>query len=325
MREMMCILLYTLPCLLFAGTALAAVEPGAYVARYRGDANAAFSFTFDDGFRQEVEDALSVLDVLDIKGTFFVMPLAMDETPNHFVTWDRLREMQANGHEIGTHARTRPRLHEVDDETVRSIVNGGWDLIRDELERAPVSFAYPGGTRRDARLATIVGERHPFIRTQAVGYGSAGNRVWRPAEARAEVREAQDSGGWIKAVVHSIVGGYSPFESIDEFREHCEWLAEQGDELWIAPMGEVGRYVALRDAARLEVLAQGPGHARLRLVCDAQAGDVDDARLTVVIPATATEATATTADGAELPVTVREGHVLVEVPADATVVEVHWV
>lgn len=309
--------------LLFIFTATAFGD-GPYIARYHGDARAAFSYTFDDGRKKEAEDALSVINPLGIRGTFFVMPLAIDKIGASFLTWDDLKKMQAQGHEIGTHAQINPKLQDVDETTVDGIVNGGWTLIKDHTDNAPVSFAYPGGSTATPAVKAIVAEHHPFVRGKAEGYGSAGNRHWTPEAAQANVRKAMESGDWIVAVVHSIIGGYSPFKSIEEFRGHCEWLAAQGGALWIAPFGEVGRYVNERDAAKLENVTGGEGSCGFTLTCSAVPADLYNIPLTVVIPAQGVDAVSATANGENLSATADAGKILIDVPPGSGPVSVKW-
>ncbi len=273
------------------------------IARFSGNARAAISLTFDDGFRREVADARSVIEPLGIRGTFFVMPLAMESTPGNFVSWDDLKMMQEFGHEVGTHARIRPRLHEVDADTVSGIVNGGWRLIRDHTGIAPVSFAYPGGTDQNApEVRAIIAENHPFVRerSRSVGYGSAGRRVWTLERGQARVEKAIEEGEWIIPVIHAIVKGYSPFNSVEEFRTHCEWLVTQKDQLWIAPMGTVARYVEARDQSKIEILHRGDRELRFALESELDPA-LYNQPLTVLLPELPGDAPAATTAAGSLP------------------------
>lgn len=307
-----------------------------YIAPYRGDAQAAFSYTFDDGFRHQVENALAILEPLDIRGTFFIMPHSMAGDSEDFISWERLREMRDNGHEIATHASIRPKLHEVDQQVAAGIINGGWEAIREHVGVDSVSFAYPGGSQRRDWLEAIIAEHHPFNRGRNLfpevrirGYGSTDRRHWTPEKARADVKEAMENGEWLVAIVHAIIKGWSPFESKDQFREHCEWLRSHGEDLWIAPHGEVGRYIGQRNAASLEVLENQPGRVRFRLTCTAEPASVYNRALTVVLP-TGKVADARAWAGAlayppaPLEATQRDGKIRVEVPRNAGLVTVEW-
>jgi len=304
-------------------------DPKPRVARFRGDRRAALSLTFDDGFRDEVRDALEILDPLGLKGTFFLIPHAMaPEHPDHekFITFEQARELIRNGHEVGTHGQTKYKLHEADDATLDEQVNGGWQLLNDRTGVAPVSFAVPGGSdNRDPRVQAKIFERHHFLRLHALGYGNTAERRWSDRKTRARLQAAARSGEWLTACIHSIVGGYSPFASKAEFRRHCEWLRAQDDWLWVAPMGEVGRYVRMRDAARIEILSAQPRAVRFRVSCALEPRDVFDRPLTVVVDAPAVRAvSATDHDGRGLRFSIRDEEIRVEAPANGRPVTLAW-
>jgi peptidoglycan/xylan/chitin deacetylase (PgdA/CDA1 family) len=325
------LLFFALP-LMLAASVPAAPADAPYIARYQGDAKAAFSYTFDDCFQHEVQDIVSVIDPLGIRGTFLVMPFEMQKNPTNLISWADARAMQVKGHEIGTHAGGTPKLHEADDAEVSRVVNGGWEAIRDNTGIAPVCFAYPGGSRSDdPRVQAIVAQRHLFVRGQVKGcskiegYGSVpGVREWTPEVAQARIRQAMAQGEWITAMVHAIINGYSPFKSVDEFRSHSEWLVKQGKDLWLAPMGEVGRYVREQDAAKLNIIKSEPAAVQFELVCDIKPKTLYNMPLTVVIPAASAKSATAKAGGKELPVAIRDGKILVDVPPGTGPVTVEW-
>ena len=311
-----------------------AAAKGPHVARYRHDRDAAFSFTFDDGWKVQVENTLAIIDPLEIKGTFFLMPLAMKKRPQNHPSWERVREIQANGHEIGTHAKVRPRLHESDGETLDRIINGGHDLIAEKTGVPPVSFAKPGGSKFTPKVAEVVYENHAFVRrpntfakeAQVVGYGHHKWRPWKEARERRRVEKTIAEHKWRVAYVHAIIKGYAAFPSKDAFRSICTYLKEQARQgrLWIAPMGTVGRYIAARRESDLKVHEFGAGSCRFSLSCPDTKRDLFTEPLTVVVPAQVTDARAETVGGEALPVQIREDSVLVDVLPGSGPVEVKW-
>ena len=245
-----------------------------FIADYKDNKAAAFSFTFDDGFRAEVQDTMEVIEPLGIRGTFFIIPplMAGPERRHNTINWDEARDLSARGQELGTHGTIRRKLHEIDDATLDQEINGGWESIRDEIGAAPTVYAAPGGSRVGDRESAKILERHIAYRNrnlpriQIQGYGNAGRRVWEDQATRDKIETAIENGRWFVPTVHSIVGGYSPLPSKEVFREHCEWIANQSDRLWIAPFGEVAAYVLQREATELEVVESRQNGYRLRLV-----------------------------------------------------------
>lgn len=210
--------------------------------RFPGGHKAALSLTFDDGFRSEVQDALAALDPLGLKGTFFLIPEGIENHAENMLSWEEARALLAAGHEIGTHGYTKYKLHEVDDARLEYCTNGAWSTLRDRLGCAPVSYATPGGSdKTDPRVRTKIFENHLFLRENALIYGNRPGQPWSECKMRLRIEEAEKKGEWLVACIHSIIGGYSPFDSKEAFHEHCRWLHSKSDTLWIAPMGTVGR------------------------------------------------------------------------------------
>ncbi len=299
------------------------------LALYPQDRKAALSLTFDDGFLMEVNDTLEILDPLGLKGTFFIIPEGMGEGVEgsaRFIPWDRAKQMHVDGQEIGTHGFTKFKLHEVADDQLDQLVNGSRQMIIDQIGVTPVSYAAPGGSNaKDPRVKAKILEKHFFLRTGTISYGNRPDRPWSDEATRAKLLEATNTGEWHTAVIHSIVGGYTPFDSKDAFREHCEWLKSQDDILWVAPLGEVGRYVRTRENATLELLDKDDRSVRFRVTSTAEPKDVFHGPLTVVIPAPgAKTASATTDDGKSLPTKTRADTILVDAPIDGSEVKVMW-
>ena len=121
---------------------------GIRIAKYGNDCKGAISFTFDDGFKKEVDDALKIIDPLGVRGTFFVIPGKMATQKGSRATWAQLKLMMAKGHEIGNHSMTHPKLHTCDDKKLDHEVNTAYDLIKKNLGKAPYTFCFPGGSQR---------------------------------------------------------------------------------------------------------------------------------------------------------------------------------
>lgn len=122
--------------------------------------NRELAITFDDGYRDNFEQALPVLQKFSLPATFFVVSqwMGTDVVPwwdeersvrHPWMTWDQVRSLSDKGFEIGAHTRTHADLGRLSEAEAREEILGA----RIELERqllAPVeSFAYPYGGRRN--------------------------------------------------------------------------------------------------------------------------------------------------------------------------------
>jgi oligosaccharide reducing-end xylanase len=76
------------------------------VKKWADNSKSAFSFTFDDGFSCQYENAVPILDSYGFKGTFFVISDVMvEDAPGvwKYGTWNQFRSAALEGHEIGSH------------------------------------------------------------------------------------------------------------------------------------------------------------------------------------------------------------------------------
>lgn len=305
-----------------------------HIADYKGDKKAAFSFTFDDGFRGQVNNTLEIIEPLGIQGTFFLIPEAMEGPKKRAATinWDEAKALLEKGHELGTHGYVGQKLHEVDAETLDRLVNGSWKLIQERTGVTPVSFAIPGGSQFTEPVVEKVKEHHYFIRRnellpngQKLAYGNSPRRKWDEEKMREKILTAMDEGTWMVPMVHAIISGYAAFDSKEQFRTHCEWLVSQQDNLWIAPLGTVGRYVWQRQNSKLAMVTQSANQLVFSIETTLPDPKVFNSDLTVVVPAiNPGAARALDAKGRTLTTTLRGDAVLVDVPVDAGKVTVDW-
>jgi len=126
-----------------------------------------FHLSFDDGFKNNYENAVPILKELGIPAIFFVTTELMTCTPDRqrefsidmggyceileYMTWNDLRHMNSLGFEIGSHTVKHSRL---------SSIEGDHDLIKEELSQSKIDiereldaeclyFAWPYGRTED--------------------------------------------------------------------------------------------------------------------------------------------------------------------------------
>jgi peptidoglycan/xylan/chitin deacetylase (PgdA/CDA1 family) len=122
--------------------------------------NRELAITFDDGYRDNFENAAPVLEALALPATFFVVTGwigsqlvpwwdRVEGVKHPWMTWPQVRSLHRRGFDVGAHTRTHVDLGSVRDDVAHDEIVGA----RRELERqldAPVDlFAYPYGQRRN--------------------------------------------------------------------------------------------------------------------------------------------------------------------------------
>jgi peptidoglycan/xylan/chitin deacetylase (PgdA/CDA1 family) len=107
------------------------------------------ALTFDDGPSAWTSFVLDLLREHEARATFFVIGARVRERP------DDVRRMVAEGHELGSHTLTHPRLTEISDEDVRAEITGGLDAIDELLDERPKLFRAPGFHAGERELAIV--------------------------------------------------------------------------------------------------------------------------------------------------------------------------
>jgi peptidoglycan/xylan/chitin deacetylase (PgdA/CDA1 family) len=107
------------------------------------------ALTFDDGPSAWTPTVLDLLREYGARATFFVIGARVRERP------DVVRRIVAEGHDLGSHTLTHPRLTEIPDEEVRAEISGGQDAVEEVLGSRPRLFRAPGFFAGERELAIV--------------------------------------------------------------------------------------------------------------------------------------------------------------------------
>ena len=225
----------------------------------RNGAQAASTFTFDDGGEGQHKHAVPILTALGLVGTFFLIGASVKswyQGPQKFHVPQMLKA-HAAGHEIGNHTYNHTDI-DVDDETlIRSQIAKCQDFLA-EWGIHSRSIAYPHGAFCDTTIA-IAQEYVSFGRT--VGPYMLNTFEWSDKDPlavrvasgssydKAAVQAAIDAGKWYISVFHLLLdaGPFTPAR----FAAFAEWIAEKkaANELWVDTFGGVMQYMRQRHEA----------------------------------------------------------------------------
>jgi peptidoglycan/xylan/chitin deacetylase (PgdA/CDA1 family) len=235
------------------------------IAPFRGNADAAISFTLDDGSQNQLDIATPIFNEFGVKATFFVvsgvvrekktdpLPKGASHAGNGGLSWEELRQLAAMGHEIGNHSLTHRRLIEADPAVLEHEINDSYTLIAEKIGQPPLTFCYPGNGRDGAARAVVL-QRHLADRTSCVTYGGDPAK-FTLATANGYLDAAMQQHAWVVPMIHGIEEGYSPLDRT-VLRAHLAYLAQLGPRVWADTFANVARYRQERDAAVLQVTAQ---------------------------------------------------------------------
>jgi peptidoglycan/xylan/chitin deacetylase (PgdA/CDA1 family) len=142
--------------------------------------------TFDDGFKDNVTNALPVLEEFGVRATFFVATEFASLAPDDInglsryarevfhttglvenMDWNDLRELARRGHTVGSHTMTHRRMSGISASEARRELEGSRSTLGEQLGRRVEDLSYPYGRASDGRtdlveLARSAGYRSCF-------------------------------------------------------------------------------------------------------------------------------------------------------------------
>ncbi|MDO8837058.1 MAG: polysaccharide deacetylase family protein [Vicinamibacterales bacterium] len=122
--------------------------------------------TFDDGYLDNLQRGLPVLERLGVPATVFVVSSDVggravrwaesgESLAADLMGWDDLRRLQESGWEIGSHGHWHVHLDRHAPQAQRENVFLGRSAVERELGSVPVSFAYPYGFVTDVAAEAV--------------------------------------------------------------------------------------------------------------------------------------------------------------------------
>lgn len=150
--------------------------------------------TFDDGYEGVHRHGLPVLAKHGFASTLFVSTgwlRGEHDTGGGLdvmLGWDQVRQLAAEGTEIGGHSHTHPELDQLDDDDLWFELSRCREIVTDELGTRPASFAYPYGYSSRRVRGTVRGAG--FAQALAVGNGLARRNQGPYALRRVTVRRS---------------------------------------------------------------------------------------------------------------------------------------
>jgi len=105
--------------------------------------------TFDDGYRDNYENAFPLLQAYGFTATFFLITDLIDGGNEAYLTWDQVIAMHQAGMAIEAHGRTHPDLRGRDVDFLVWQVLGAKEAIEAGTEEPVRFFCYPSGKYDD--------------------------------------------------------------------------------------------------------------------------------------------------------------------------------
>ena len=224
------------------------------VAHFKDNKKGALSFTFDDGLEEHYSVVFPELEQRSLKATFAIVGRNVGGNNKYgpCVTWLQLKEMGNSGHELSSHGWAHKNLTKLSFCEMQSEVGHNDSVIKKETGFLPLTYVYPGNRINDT-IVEYVSRNRICTRTSQFSLGSKRTPGWFAEKVSSLI----DNGEWGVSMTHGITYGYDAFGSVEAFTAMLEVACAQRDNLWIAPLAEIGAYVRERDNTLLEVEDDG--------------------------------------------------------------------
>ena len=228
---------------------------------------AAISLSFDDGRYSQVEGGTALLDSLNVKATFYVVPSAVEE---RLEGW---KKAVASGHEIGNHSLYHPCSGNFVWSRTHALENYTLDSMRIELTEAnkrikrllgvnSIVFAYPCGQKFVGRgintksYVPLVAEM--FITGRGFLEETPNDPVFTDfaqitgiemdgkdfEQILPMLEEARKNGQWVVLAGHEMGESGVQTTRLNMLRKLIAYSKDPSNKLWIAPVGTVATYIS---------------------------------------------------------------------------------
>ncbi len=227
---------------------------------------AAVVLTYDDAINQHLDNALPVLNKLNLKATFYMTAFS-DASKNRIPAW---RNVAKQGHELGNHTLYHPCMGGKGREWVskeQDLNNYSVQRMLNEVRMTNVflealdgkkkrTFAFTCGDMKVGNSNFIDSLKNDFVAARAVRaemhtidkvnlydvdcYMVNNNTA---EQMMAWVDKAIESHSLLVILFHGVGGGNSLNVALPEHRKFLEYLKKRESELMIAPMIEVAEHI----------------------------------------------------------------------------------
>lgn len=208
------------------------------------------SITFDDGNSSQFGLGLRALNRFNFPATFYLV--------SDFIDSAKALELKRNlpfEHEIGSHSKHHYHLKSIDNNCLIEEIYGSRYQLEKLLDRSVLTFAYPWG-EFNQNIKSTVAKFYIASRSANLGYNwldridyyglkvQAFNQGVESCTADKWVDFAIKNRCWLVEMIHGLEGdGYLPLDSAD-FVSHLEYINEKKDDLWVATVSDVIKYVS---------------------------------------------------------------------------------
>ncbi|MDD3155840.1 MAG: polysaccharide deacetylase family protein, partial [Victivallaceae bacterium] len=228
------------------------------VCKWKNNAQAAFTLTFDDGLKDQFVHALALLKKYQFRASFYVtgqtlLKLSDTPPPADRMSLEDLQTLRSLGHEIGNHSFHHYQLPRAKTpEDLRLEIDGPRRIFQEKLGFLPETFCYPGCSNNPAIEKLVLVHHLGAMRWRFACGGAEGST----GEYSQKICErALFSGGHTAGMIHAITAGFSRYTGgVKDFESLLRELDLRRERLWVDTCANIMRYEKTRSGASIKLL-----------------------------------------------------------------------
>ncbi len=193
------------------------------------------SFTFDDGWESIYQQGLPLFEKYDVKTTQFVV--ADYDRNEAYMSPEQIREMQKQGHDIGSHSYSHADHEVLQDQDLAREVAGSRAVLNYKFGGTN-NFAAPFG-RYNEEVNTAIKQCYQSHRTTDTGFNAPGYNRYTvrvqnvevdttPEQIREWAEFARDNNLWLVLVYHQVEDGGVYSVDTKALENHLKAVKETG-------------------------------------------------------------------------------------------------
>ena len=308
-----------------SGTVVTGEQPAAVsIAKYYGGRQAAVSLTFDDGLEEHYTLIAPELDRYGLKGTFGINGAVIGDRNDSFaprMTWEEVRSLARNGHEINNHTWSHPNVWEHPELARRELAMNDSAMIA-ELGYLARSVLFPFNAYNDQVLALC---DSLYVGARLYQFGLGQRDTHATEQSISEWLAGVTAGGeWGITMTHGIHTGWDLWDDPAILWNLFRTLSEKSDTVWTSTFADVQAYIKERDATTLTLTHPAKNMMKIEVNCPLPASKFDHP-LTLVITGVPASGTLKIMQGTtEIPYITTPGGILVDIDPHTAPVTAAW-
>lgn len=297
------------------------------IAKFKGNRTAALSYTLDDGLRDQITMAFPKFQEYGLKATFFVIASKVAETKDEAaskkpgewggVSWEELKEVADQGHEISNHTWSHSKLTLVDNDKLKKEIQDADQKIFERLGKKPLTFCYPNNAKDD-RVRAAVMKDHLAAREFQKAFGN----TMTSQELNAWADSLIQKKNWGVTMIHGIASGYAAFSNPQELWDHLAYVNKHQDQIWVDTFLHVSLYNLEREKCTLKTSSQE--HQKSFTLESPLDSKIYTQPLTIILKIPGVTSVKATQDGKEIPLTILPDCILVDCIPGSPEISVTW-